>query len=254
MPFVVVKTCLQSSSKRIKVSVHWLTLPVRSSLLKMAFYSLLLVMVCCLLLCYPVLGAPATKEDNVAANQDDVRQSEKLSSEIATGCDLYLSSINSLVNSSSTPNRNCFVPSRPCQSNEDVFQLISQDLNSSQSLYHYTTQVIKVHCNQLTPSNLLRCTYLTANILQPLNNLMPVLQDLLPTNKQESKFRRADMDSPDSSRYGSGQEPEDLLNNDAEDSCSSLDYDQQKANYEQLKGLTVLIKCDVQRLADDTNN
>ena len=201
------------------------------------------------------MGAPTTKmgeRNMLQPNPADVRQAEKLSSEIATGCSLYLSSIESLVNSSSNPARNCFVPVRPCQSSEDVFRLISQDFNSSQTIYDYSVAVINAHCNPVTSDNYLHCTYLIVSITEPLKNLIPVLRNLTTSNnKQEHELERTETESSGSNvQQQSGWREQDLFRSDGEDPCWNLDYDQQKSNYQELQGLTVLIQCDLARLQD----
>ena len=216
----------------------------------MTVYFLQPIVLWCLLAWYPAMGAPTSTVD-----PNDIRQAEKFSSEIATGCSQYLSSIESLVNSSSNPARNCFAPVRPCESSEDVFQLISQDLNSSQTFYDYSTAVINADCSPLTPENEVRCIFLIVNIVEPLKNLIPVLHNLLPsTNKQEYESERTDKESPDSSVWNSGWGTEELLESNGEDPCWNLDYAQQKSNYQQLQGLTVLIQCDLKRLEDAITN
>lgn len=197
------------------------------------------VVLCCLLLCYPVLGAPMIKpeEDKVTVSKVDLQQVSKYTTEVIQGCSLYLNTFKSPADKT-VPLQHCFVQPRPYNSSQDVFQLLAQDLSSARTLLNYTVKVAEYECKNITET-LYRCAFITTNILGPLQNLIPVLEDLLPT------------DLHDSTTNGSGEQEDALLDEgDQDSSCWSTDDDRQQWNFYELQGLMTIINMDVMKLED----
>ena len=190
------------------------------------------VVCCCLLLVYPILGAPATKpEETPAVDSADIRQVIKYTDEVIQGCSLYLNTFESLANNS-VPFQYCFVQPRPYNSSGDIFHLLAQDLRSAQSLLNYTTVVKNKECKNLT-ENVYRCIFVSTNILEPLQNLVETLQEIVPANMQ------------DDTANGSG--------GNEDHSCWSLDDDRQQWNFYELQGLMTIINIDMKKLEDSVD-
>ena len=200
------------------------------------------VVCCCLLLGYPVLGAPATKPEGKmpAVDKADVRQASKYTTEVVQGCSLYLNTFTTTANNS-IPFQHCFVEPRPYNSTRDVFELLAQDLRSAQSLLNYIAEVKNKECKNLTES-LYRCAFVSTNTLETLQKLVETLQDIVPTDMQ------------DNTTDNSGQtEGTSLDDSNQDSSCWSVDDDRQQWNFYELQGLMTIINIDITKLEDGTD-